>query len=189
MQTPKEKQELVIKLRLEGATYKQIQDEVGVCKNTIIKILKEQNMLKEPPKELTDDLLQQIQNRYDECHNIKIVAKEFKVSYSRLKGKIKMKEAKNTPKKELEKSYYKRTKEKLIEYKGGKCQVCGYNKCASALEFHHLDPSQKDFTISGGTKSFENLKCILVCANCHREIHAGRFRIIKFNFIILFWRV
>lgn len=95
-------------------------------------------MLKEPPKELTDDLLQQIQNRYDECHNIKIVAKEFKVSYSRLKGKIKMKEAKNTPKKELEKSYYKRTKEKLIEYKGGKCQVCGYNKCASALEFHHL---------------------------------------------------
>ena len=121
MQTPKEKQELVIKLRLEGATYKQIQDEVGVCKNTIIKILKEQNMLKEPPKELTDDLLQQIQDRYDECHNIKIVAKEFKVSYSRLKGKIKMKEAKNTPKKELEKSYYKRTKEKLIEYKGGKC--------------------------------------------------------------------
>lgn len=89
MQTPKEKQELVIKLRLEGATYKQIQDEVGVCKNTIIKILKEQNMLKEPPKELTDDLLQQIQNRYDECHNIKIVAKEFKVSYSRLKGKLK----------------------------------------------------------------------------------------------------
>lgn len=48
-------------------------------------------------------------------------AKEFKVSYSRLKGKIKMKEAKNTPKKELEKSYYKRTKEKLIDYKGGKC--------------------------------------------------------------------
>ena len=75
-------------------------------------------------------------SRYDECHNIKIVAKEFKVSYSRLKGKIKMKEAKNTPKKELEKSYYKRTKEKLIDYKGAR-----YNKCASALEFHHLDPS------------------------------------------------
>ena len=189
MQTPKEKQELVIKLRLEGATYKQIQDEVGVCKNTIIKILKEQNMLKEPPKELTDDLLQQIQNRYDECHNIKIVAKEFKVSYSRLKGKIKMKETKNTPKKELEKSYYKRTKEKLIEYKGGKCQVCGYNKCTSALEFHHLDPSQKDFTISGGTKSFENLKpevdkCILVCANCHREIHAGLVDLELLNLVL-----
>lgn len=100
-----------------------------------------------------------------------------------------MKEAKNTPKKELEKSYYKRTKEKLIEYKGGKCQVCGYNKCASALEFHHLDPSQKDFTISGGTKSFENLKpevdkCILVCANCHREIHAGLVDLELLNLIL-----
>lgn len=118
MQTPKEKQELVIKLRLEGATYKQIQDEVGVCKNTIIKILKEQNMLKEPPKELTDDLLQQIQNRYDECHNIKIVAKEFKVSYSRLKGKIKMKEAKNTPKKSLKSLIIKELRKNSLIIKG-----------------------------------------------------------------------
>ena len=178
MNTSREKQELVIKLRLEGVTYKQIQDEVGVCKNTIIKILKKQNLLKEPPKELTNELLQQIQNKYDKCHNIKVVAKEFKISYSRLKGKIKMKEIKNTSKKEIKKSYYRKTKEKLIEYKGGKCQICGYNKCTSALEFHHLDPSQKGFTISGGTKSFENLKpevdkCILVCANCHREIHRG----------------
>lgn len=117
MQTPKEKQELVIKLRLEGATYKQIQDEVGVCKNTIIKILKEQNMLKEPPKELTDDLLQQIQNRYDECHNIKIVAKEFKVSYSRLKGKIKMKEAKNTPKKSLKSLIIKELRKNSLSIK------------------------------------------------------------------------
>ena len=118
MQTPKEKQELVIKLRLEGATYKQIQDEVGVCKNTIIKILKEQNMLKEPPKELTDDLLQQIQDRYDECHNIKIVAKEFKVSYSRLKGKIKMKEAKNTPKKSLKSLIIKELRKNSLIIKG-----------------------------------------------------------------------
>ena len=89
-----------------------------------------------------------------------------------------MREIKNIPKKDIEKSYYKKTKEKLIEYKGGKCQICGYNKCISALEFHHLDPSQKDFNISGGTKSFEKAKievdkCVLVCSNCHREIHAG----------------
>jgi hypothetical protein len=103
--------------------------------------LKKQNLLKEPPKELTNELLQQIQNKYDKCHNIKVVAKEFKISYSRLKGKIKMKEIKNTSKKEIKKSYYRKTKEKLIEYKGGKCQICGYNKCTSALEFHHLDPS------------------------------------------------
>lgn len=178
MNTPIEKQKLVVKLRLQGDTYKQIQDKVGVCKNTIIKILRDNNMLKDPPKELTKELLEQIQLRYNECNNIKLVAKEFGISYSRLKGKIKIKELKHTPKKDLEKSYYKRIKEELIQYKGGKCQICGYNKCTSALEFHHLDPTQKDFTISGGTKSFNTLKpevdkCILVCANCHREIHAG----------------
>lgn len=186
MNTTLEKQNLIIELRLKGNTYKQIQDQVGVCKNTIIKILRKNNMLNEPPKKLTNELLQEIQNRYNECHNIKIVAKEFGISYQRLKGKIIMKEAKHTPKKELEKSYYKRIKEALIEYKGGKCQICGYNKCNSALEFHHIEPHQKDFTISGGTKSFENLKpevdkCILVCANCHREIHAGLINIREYK--------
>lgn len=71
----------------------------------------------------------------------------------------------------------KTLKTKAINYKGGKCQKCGYNKCESALEFHHLDPSQKEFGIgSGHTKSWSNLqkeieKCELLCANCHREVH------------------
>lgn len=66
-----------------------------------------------------------------------------------------------------------------VEYKGGCCVVCGYNKYVGALEFHHLDPNEKDFGIAanGTTRSFEKLKseldkCICVCANCHREIHA-----------------
>jgi hypothetical protein len=65
-----------------------------------------------------------------------------------------------------------------VEYKGGCCEKCGYNKCIAALEFHHIDPSHKDFSISqeGSTRSFEKIKieldkCIMVCANCHREIH------------------
>lgn len=67
-----------------------------------------------------------------------------------------------------------------LNYKGGKCECCGYDKCASALEFHHKDPAQKDFGIgqNGYTRSWEKVKieldkCVLVCANCHREIHAG----------------
>ena len=76
----------------------------------------------------------------------------------------------------------KEIKRRLIEYKGGKCQICGYNRCQDALDFHHLEPSQKDYNISGGTKSFNTLKsevdkCILVCANCHREIHAGMIKL------------
>ena len=65
---------------------------------------------------------------------------------------------------------------KAVEYKGGKCEICGYNKNISALEFHHLDPNEKDFTISGTKCGWNDLqkeldKCIMICANCHREIH------------------
>lgn len=77
-------------------------------------------------------------------------------------------------------------KELLVEYKGGKCEICGYDKCISALEFHHLNPDEKDFGIGakGYTRSVEKNKeevnkCILVCANCHREIHAGITKIPK----------
>lgn len=72
----------------------------------------------------------------------------------------------------------RRNKIKLVEYKGGKCERCGYDKCIDALEFHHLNPDEKDFGLScGDTRSLEKLKaeadkCIMVCANCHREIHA-----------------
>jgi hypothetical protein len=68
-------------------------------------------------------------------------------------------------------------KRKCIEYKGGKCTQCGYDKCDRALEFHHLDPTEKDFIISKNIAlKFDKMKpeldkCILVCANCHREIH------------------
>ncbi len=65
-----------------------------------------------------------------------------------------------------------------IKLLGGKCCICGYNKCIDALEFHHKNPNQKDFKLgSGNTISWkeykqEALKCILVCSNCHKEIHS-----------------
>ena len=66
---------------------------------------------------------------------------------------------------------------KGIEYLGGKCSRCGYDKCPDALEFHHLNPEEKDSDYRKMRyRSFEKVKkeldkCILVCANCHREIH------------------
>jgi hypothetical protein len=76
-------------------------------------------------------------------------------------------------------SWRNRTKLKLAAICGGECVVCGYDKCITALEFHHLDESQKDFSISqlGNTKSLRDTlsevrKCVLLCANCHREVHA-----------------
>lgn len=66
-----------------------------------------------------------------------------------------------------------------VEYKGGKCEKCGYNKCLEALDFHHTDPSQKDFILSDRNLILSWIdikkeldKCMLVCANCHREIHS-----------------
>lgn len=72
----------------------------------------------------------------------------------------------------------RRNKIALVEYKGGKCELCGYDKCVDALEFHHIDRNTKEFGIGfGDTRSLEKLKkeadkCILVCSNCHKEIHA-----------------
>lgn len=75
-------------------------------------------------------------------------------------------------------AWRKRTKKILIDACGGKCRICAYDRHVGALEFHHIDPSQKDFTISRKIQSIEKIlievqKCILVCANCHREIHGG----------------
>jgi len=74
----------------------------------------------------------------------------------------------------------RRLKEMAIESFGGACQMCGYNRCIEALQFHHKDPSQKEFGLakSGLTRSWARVqreieKCILVCSNCHAEIHAG----------------
>lgn len=78
-------------------------------------------------------------------------------------------------------------KKMAIEYKGGKCFICGYNRCDAALEFHHLDPSEKDFGVAqnGYTRGWEKIKkeldkCICVCANCHREIHNGIINLDEF---------
>lgn len=68
---------------------------------------------------------------------------------------------------------------RMVAYKGGHCQICGYKKSMSALTFHHLDPSTKDFEISGShCRSWSVIlkelnKCVLLCRNCHAEIEEG----------------
>ena len=69
---------------------------------------------------------------------------------------------------------------KVILHFGGRCQRCDYDRCIEALECHHFESSEKDFGISskGYTRSWNQIlkeleKCVLLCANCHREVHAG----------------
>ena len=78
-----------------------------------------------------------------------------------------------------QKNFRKNRKNAYIQILGGHCNICGYNKCSAALEFHHINPKEKNFSIAQGANKklideLEELqKCILVCANCHREIHQG----------------
>lgn len=57
------------------------------------------------------------------------------------------------------------------------CKKCGYSKYKFVLDFHHIDPKQKDFAIStGGRRNISVLKaeiekCVVLCSNCHRVFH------------------
>jgi transposase len=74
----------------------------------------------------------------------------------------------------------RRVKATLVAEAGGRCAVCGYDRCLAALSFHHLDPSQKRLHVSAdgrclaiATLRAEAGKCVLLCANCHAEVESG----------------
>lgn len=88
-------------------------------------------------------------------------------------------------------NYYAKQRERalkrkleLIEYKGGKCECCGYDKNYAALDFHHIHPEEKEFQVDSRHLANTNMdklkeeadKCVLLCANCHREIHHPEYK-------------
>jgi len=83
---------------------------------------------------------------------------------------------------EAVKRWRKNTKGKIIQGMGNECQICGYAECPDALELHHLDSNLKELSfgaVTANPQAWESKivpelkKCILLCANCHREYHAG----------------
>jgi transposase len=71
-------------------------------------------------------------------------------------------------------------KQILVAEAGGRCAICGYDRCVAALHFHHIDPASKRFHLSmqGVTRALataraEMEKCVLLCANCHAEVESG----------------
>jgi len=136
----------------------------------------------------SDEEIEEIIQKYKELKNLRKVSKLLNTSIDCIKKFINYGIENYNEKLSIEERkkivYDKRIKIKeiLVEYKGGKCVNCGYNKCIKALEFHHLDSSKKDFTISSfrykslEVQKREVEKCILVCSNCHREIHDKIFK-------------
>lgn len=80
-------------------------------------------------------------------------------------------------------NFVKNRKTNLISLFGSKCCICGFNKFQEALEFHHVNPEEKELKLSANVmvaldkQIKEARKCILVCANCHRGIHAGYYQV------------
>ena len=112
-----------------------------------------------------------------QCSTCKVLLTEENAYKKKEKGKTRLYSYCKTCFNNICKKRWIDRKIKAIEYMGGKCQKCGYNKSVSALEFHHLDPTQKEADWrkirqwSWDKVERELNKCILVCANCHREIH------------------
>lgn len=140
---------------------------------------------------LSNELIKEIREYYDKGNSCQKTADQFGVgkttvrSYVNVREKIiltdKDRKIKNV---EAVQRRRKKIKQMAIDYKGGSCQTCGYNKYNGALEFHHTNPNEKDFSIGekGHCTSWEKVKeeldkCVLVCSNCHREIHAGLIKI------------
>lgn len=86
-------------------------------------------------------------------------------------------------KKSLYKDKRQQFKEQIVNLKGKKCQNCGYDNCLAALDLHHINPTEKEISFNKSglvltDKIIKELdKCILLCSNCHREIHNNYLKI------------
>jgi len=170
--------EKIIELRKQNKTYKEITQILGCAMSTVSYHCK-MNNLGGYSDRLTEDQKIHLQTLYDELGSVKKVSSKTGHSLKTVLKYVKTtKRIKSRTNSENVMIWRVRVKQKLVDYKGGSCEICGYCKSLRALHFHHKDPSQKDFSISGKSLSFDKLKsevdkCVLVCSNCHSEIHDG----------------
>jgi DNA-binding CsgD family transcriptional regulator len=172
----------IIKLINEGLTYDDISKKLGCSKSTIsyhctkLKIISKNKNI-----DVDDDLVNKINDLYKNGNSSYMISKILGISKSTALKYVKkdniIKKSKNKKNKsEYIRDWKRNLKKSLVEYKGSKCEMCGYDRCIEALEFHHSDPNKKDFSISTKLFGIEKMKkevdkCLLLCSNCHREKH------------------
>lgn len=171
----------ILRLKKEGKTYNEIKQILGCSISTISYHCNNNNLGTD--MKLSDELIKKIKDYYLN-HTINETISEFNISKTTLLKYCDKKRVilSDGERKKLKVTYVQNRRIKLklmaIEYKGGCCEICGYNKSNWALGFHHINPTEKDFNIGykGYTRSWEKVKkeidkCMLVCSNCHAEIH------------------
>ena len=170
----------ILELFKIGYTYNKISKELGCSKGTISYHLKN---LVDKKKDEKKTLLKEIELNLPKDREIFNNQYGELLSHSEKRyfyNKYYKKENKGTKKGNIPYDYYRNRrfeiKKFLVDYKGGKCEICGYSKSLRALQFHHTNPEEKDFNVGGVIKIDDDVikeleKCILVCANCHSEIH------------------
>lgn len=180
-----ESENKILKLRNEQKTYLEIQEITNYSMDLIKKVCKKHNLTHLDRLKFDKN---HIVEKYKELKSIRKTALFFETTRDTIRKYIVINKDKLSDE-EIKKlksqhviNWRKRKKIELVNYKGGVCEICGYKKCVAALEFHHKDPKEKDFNISGRSYSIERLKkevdkCILVCGNCHTEIHEGLIKI------------
>lgn len=163
------KQEM-LKLRKENFSYKAIAEKLNCSKALVYYHLGKQHKNKKNTILKEDIFKLRKQGLSYNAISKKLGCSKGTISYyigGGVKSKVNERQRKNRRAK----------KQALVDYLGGKCSMCGYDKCLGALEFHHLDPNEKEFSVALiKDKSLDELKqeadkCILVCSNCHKEIH------------------
>ena len=153
----------IINLYNSGLTCLEISKQLGIYRITISRHLKEAGILVK--KRLNEDQ----RKKTEKIKYCEICEKETKG-----RGKVCMSCYTNT------RRY--RMKSKMIDYKGGKCKKCDDGDLdISCYDFHHIDPNQKEFNLSGlnsAKMSWDKVKeeldkCVLLCSNCHRTEHSN----------------
>ncbi len=174
--------EQIKELKKQEKTYSEILSEVDITEDRLKRICRILN-LNQPVKNFKPIILEKdlVIEVYLKLKSLLKTANYFNVSITVIRKyitddviDIKKRNKKSNSNSVMD--FRKNVKIKLVEYKGGCCEVCGYNKSIQALQFHHKNPNEKDFQISGKSYSFEKMKvevdkCMLVCSNCHIEIH------------------
>lgn len=183
--------ESILELRKKGFSYPKIAEKLNCSRSTVSYHCNdtELNFVEGVSRQIISDNKKNQIREFYKTHTTKETSEHFNVSISAVKRCVEKKRKLDSESEKKEKNYQRvkqhrqKMKMKAVEYKGGKCQKCGYHKSIWSLDFHHMDPEEKDFGISQYQYlSWEKIKkeldkCIMICKNCHGELHEEEYKL------------